>query len=65
MLHQNCTNLYYFIALFNLQRYEAVKICEMMIGNSFALADYARKNWQMESPIDRSGKSEETAENFL
>ena len=30
--------------LFHLQRYEAIKICEILIGNSFVLADYAWKN---------------------
>ena len=48
--------------LFNLQRYEAIKICGMLFGNSFALVDYARKKWQTESPMCRCGKSEETAE---
>ena len=50
---------------FNIQRYEAIKKCEIMIGNSFALADYAWKNWQAESPMCRCGKSEETAEHFF
>ena len=51
--------------LFNLQRYEAIKIFEMLIGNSFALADYAWKNWQTESPMCHCGKSEETTEHFF
>ena len=51
--------------LFNLQRYEAIKICEMLIGNSFSLADYAWKNWQTESPMCHCGKSEETTEHFF
>ena len=50
--------------LFNLQRYEAIKVCEMLIGNSFGLANYAWKNWQTESPMCHCGKREETAEHF-
>ena len=37
----------------------------MLIGNSFALADYAWKNWQAESPMCPCGKSEETVEPFF
>ena len=37
----------------------------MLIGNSFALADYAWKNWHTESPMCHCGKSEETAEHFF
>ena len=51
--------------LFNLQRYGAIKVCEMLIGNSFALVDYAWKNWQTESPKCHFGKSEETAGPFF
>ena len=39
-------------------------MCEMLIGNSFALADYAWKNGQTESPMCCCDKSEETAEHF-
>ena len=51
--------------LFNLQRYEAIKICEMLVGNFFALTDYALENWQTESPMCHCGKSEETTEHFF
>ena len=51
--------------LLNLQRYEAIKICEMLIGKSFVLADYAWNNWQTESPMSHCGKSEETTEHFF
>ena len=37
----------------------------MLIGTSFALADYAWKNWQAESPMCRCGEGEETAEHFF
>ena len=46
-------------------RYKAIKVCEVMIGNSFASADYAWKNRQAESPMCRCGRSEETAERFF
>ena len=36
-----------------------------MIDNSFALADYAWKNWQAESPMCRCDKREETAKQFF
>ena len=51
--------------LFNLQRHEAIKICELSFGSFLALADYAWKYWQTESPMSRCGKSEETAEHFF
>ena len=37
----------------------------MLIGNSFALVEYAWKNWHSESPMCRCGKREETAEDFF
>ena len=50
---------------FNLQRYEAIQICEVLIGKSFALADYAWKHWQAEYPLCRCGKSEEAADHLF
>ena len=44
--------------LFNLQMYEAIKVCEMPIGNFFALADYSWEKWLTESPICHCSKSE-------
>ena len=37
----------------------------MLIGNSFALANYAWKNYQTECPMCRCGKGEETGERFF
>ena len=51
--------------LLNLQRYEAIKIYEMLIGKSFVLADYAWNNWQTESPMCHCGESEEYTEHFF
>ena len=40
------------------------KRVEMLIGNSFARADYAWKKRQTEPPMCRCGKNEEIAELF-
>ena len=63
MSHQ--TPCYTLVPLFNPQRHEGIKIEEILIGSSFALADYDRKNWQSEYPVCLCGKSEETVEHFF
>ena len=61
-MHQNQPTCNTQLPLFNLQRYEANKICDILIGNSFAVEDYASKSGR---PNHQCVKSEETAEHFF
>ena len=45
--------------------YIANKICELVIGNSFAFAEYAWKMWKCESPLCMCGKSEDNLYHFF
>ena len=49
----------------NHSKYEANKICELVLGNSFSLSDYAWKMSEKASPLCDCGASEETAVHYF
>ena len=45
--------------------YVVNKICELVIGNSFAFAEYAWNMWKCESPMCKCGKSEDNLYHYF
>ena len=55
----------HFTPFLNHSKYEANKICELVLGISFSLSDYACKMSKEASPLCDSGASEETAVHYF
>ena len=47
------------------QPYPAIKICELIIGNSFALAEYSWEIWKSESPLCPCRQSQEDTYHYF